>query len=294
MARPSDAAESNLSRRLGAERAVLLHVDDLGLCHGANQAFLSLAEQKLVTCGSVMVPAPWFREIAEAGAAQPALDIGVHLTLTSEWPHYRWAPISTTSPASGLIDADGYFWSDVAGLERHLVPEAAEAELRAQIERALAAGLRPTHIDAHMAAAMLPDLLDAHVRLGREYGLVPVLPRGITFAPDPERYKATVAQLDAAGLPVLDHFRGTLPVPAEDLAGGWHAVIDGLPHGVTHVALHCTVPGEIEAIAPGHAPWRTNEYAFLATGALADWLACAGVALLGYRSLQRLWQTAPG
>ena len=278
----------------GADRVALLHVDDLGLCDGANQAFLSLAARGLVTCGSVMVPAPGFPEIAEAGAADPSLDIGVHLTLTSEWPGRRWGPVSTASPASGLIDADGWFWPDVASLKRHLVPEAAEAELRAQIERAVAVGLRPTHIDAHMAAAMLPELLDAHVRLGREYGLVPVLPREIAFAPDPERYGETIAQLDAAGLPVLDHIRGTLPVPGGALAQGWRTVVGGWPLGVTHVALHCTAPGEIEAIAPGHAAWRTNEYALLATGALAGWLADAGVALAGYRDIQPLWQAACG
>ena len=287
------AQHLNLAERLGADRVALLHVDDLGLCRGANQAFLSLAARGLVTCGSVMVPCPYFPEIAEAGAAEPALDLGVHLTLTSEWLHYRWAPISTTRRASGLIDTDGYFWSDVAGLKRHLVPEAAEAELRAQIERALAAGLRPTHIDAHMAAAMLPELLEIHVRLGHEYGLVPVLPRDIAFAPDPECYRATVAQLDAAGLPVLDHFRGTLPVPAESLARDWGATIEGLPPGVTHISLHCTVPGEIEAIAPGHAAWRTDEYALLATGALTDQFARASVTLVGYRDVQSLWQTGP-
>src|SRR5919205_960428 len=138
-----------IERALGRpfSRAVVPHVDDLGASHGANSAFLDLAARGLVTCGAVMVPCPWFREIAEAAAADPALDLGVHLTLTSEWAHYRWAPISTASGTSGLIDADGYLWRDVASLRRHLVPEAAEAELRAQIERAIAAGLTPTHID---------------------------------------------------------------------------------------------------------------------------------------------------
>ena len=287
---PSPPHFSLLSRLGMAGRAVVLHVDDLGLCQGTNQAFLTLSAHGLVTCGSVMVPAPAFPELAGAAAADPALDVGVHLTLTSEWPALRWAPVSQASPASGLIDGDGWLWPDVASLKRHLVPEAAEAELRAQIERALAAGLRPTHIDAHMAAAMLPELLDAHVRLGLEYGLVPVLPRAITFAPDPDRYRETVARLDAAGLPVPDYIRGTLPVPAEQLAPGWRAVVDGLAPGVTHVALHCAAPGEIEAIAPGHAAWRTNEYALLASGALAGWLTNAGIALLGYRAIQPFWK----
>lgn len=274
---------------VSCERAVVPHVDDLGASHGANRAFLALAARGLVTCGSVMVPGPWFREIAEAASADPSLDIGVHLTLTSEWSACRWAPISTVSPASGLIDQDGYFWRDLDGLRRHLVPEAAELELRAQIERAIAAGMRPTHLDAHMAAAMLPELLDAHVRLGREYGLVPVLPRSITWAPDLVSYRRAVAGLDQAGAPVFDHCEGTLAVDREHLEEGWRALIAGLAPGVTHLALHCTVPGEFESMAPAHAGWRYAEYDLLASGLLQAICTAAGVAIVGIRPAQRLW-----
>jgi predicted glycoside hydrolase/deacetylase ChbG (UPF0249 family) len=274
-------------------RAVILHVDDLGMCHAGNQAFLALAGHGLVTTGSVMVPGPWFREIAEAAADHP-LDLGIHLTLTSEWARYRWAPISTASRASGLIDADGYFWRDVASLRRHMVPEAAEIELRAQIERALSAGLRPTHLDAHMAAAMLPEMLDCHVALAREYKLVPVLPRRIRFAPDPAAYARVVTALDAAGLPLPDDFRGTLAVDEPDTRPGYRRMIETLPAGVTHIALHCATPGDIEAISPQHAPWRMREYAVLAEGAVRDWCRESGVATIGYRAIQRLWWPETG
>jgi predicted glycoside hydrolase/deacetylase ChbG (UPF0249 family) len=275
---------------LGLERAVILHVDDLAMCHGANRAFLDLERAGFVTCGSVMVPCPWFREIADSAAGDGALDLGVHLTLTSEWRHYRWRPISIASRASGLIDDDGYFRRDVASLKAHLVPEAAEAELRAQIETAIAAGIAATHIDAHMAAAMLPELLDLHVRLGLEYGLVPVLPRGIRWAPDPESYAMALARLDAMGLPVIDHFRGTLPVQADQTRPRYQEAVTGLQPGVTHFALHATVPGEIESIAPDHAGWRTREFALFASGAVAEWCAEAGIAPIGYCEIQRLWQ----
>lgn len=287
-----------LADRLGLARAVILHVDDLAMCHGANRAFLDLAHPDLtlagfVTCGSVMVPCPWFLEIAEA-AGNAALDLGVHLTLTSEWRHYRWRPLSTTRSASGLIDEDGYFWRDVASLRAHLVPEAAEAELRTQIERAIASGIAPTHIDAHMAAAMLPELLDLHVRLGLEYGVVPVLPRGIRWAPEAESYRAALARLDAAGLPVIDHFRGTLPVEADQTRARYREAIGSLQTGVTHFALHATVPGEIETIAPDHAGWRIREYALFAGGAVAEWCAGAGITAIGYKEIQRLWQAGAG
>jgi hypothetical protein len=192
------------------------------------------------------------------------------------------------------VDADGFFWRDLAALRRHMVAEAAEAELRAQVERALAAGLRPTHCDAHMAAAMLPELLGLHVRLAREHGMVPVLPRRIGFAPDPAAYAAAVAALEAEGLPLPDGFRGTLAVPAEEAEAGYRAMIHGLPGGaVTHIALHCTAdPAEIAGIAPAHAGWRTREYALLAGGAVAAWCREAGVAPLGYREVGRLWPRA--
>jgi predicted glycoside hydrolase/deacetylase ChbG (UPF0249 family) len=283
---------SPLAARLGLARAAILHVDDLGMCHAGTQAFLALAARGLVTCGSVMVPCPWFGEIAEAGAADPMLDLGIHLTLTSEWRHYRWGPISTRSRASGLIDDDGYLWRDVASLRRHLVPEAAEAELRAQVGRALAAGLRPTHLDAHMAAAMLPELLDCHIALAREHGLVPVLPRRIGFAPEPATYARAVAALETAGLPLPDGIRGTLAVPAEETRAGYRRMIGTLPPGVAHIALHCAMAGDIEAIAPDHAGWRMREHALLEQGAIAAWCREAGVATLGYRAIQPFWTPA--
>ena len=281
-----------LAERLGLERALILHVDDLAMCHGANDAYLELAGAGLVTCGSVMVPCPWFREIAEAAAADPSLDLGIHLTLTSEWAHYRWRPISTTSRASGLIDEDGYFWRDVASLRAHLVPEAAEAELRAQIDDAIASGISPTHIDAHMAAAMLPELIDLHVRLAEDYGVVPVLPRAIRWAPERASYAEAVRRLDVAGRPVIDHFRGTQPVEAEETARRYREAINSLPPGVAHFALHATTPGEIETIAPQHAGWRTREFALFQSGAVAERCAELGISTIGYREIQRLWQAS--
>jgi chitin disaccharide deacetylase len=282
----------NLAEKLGVERAVILHVDDLAMCHGGNRAYLELARAGFVTCGSVMVCCPWFSEIAAAAAAEPGLDLGVHLTLTSEWRHYRWRPLTTASRASGLIDDDGYFWRDAASLRAHLVPEAAEAELRAQIERAQEAGIQPTHIDAHMAAAMLPELIDLHVRLAFDYGVVPALPRGIRWAPERDSYLSALARLDMAGLPVIDHFRGTLPVAAEETAPRYREAIEGLAPGVTLFALHATAPGEIETIAPDHAGWRTREYALFASGAIAEWCAASGVTPIGYREIQKLWWEA--
>lgn len=275
-------------------RAVIPHVDDLGGSHGANRAFLDLVRAGQVTCGSVIVPGPWFREIADAACADPSLDVGVHLTLTSEWETCRWAPISTVSRASGLIDDDGYFWRDLEGVRLHLVPEAAEAELRTQIERAFSSGMRPTHIDAHMAAAMLPELLDAHVRLGRDYGLFPVLPRSITWPPDLPAYRAAIGRLDSQGETVIDHCRGTLAVQPGELADRWADILHDLPEGLTHLALHCTAPGDFSALSLQHAPWRYAEYQLFASGGFDRLLAAESIATVGTRALQKVFTTGTG
>ena len=72
-----------------AGRTIIPHLDDVGMCHGANVALDELSRDGFVTCASLMVPCPWFREATALAASRPDL-VGVHLTLTSEWPHYRW------------------------------------------------------------------------------------------------------------------------------------------------------------------------------------------------------------
>jgi hypothetical protein len=218
-----------------------------------------------VTCGSVMVPCPWFREFAEAAAGDPVLDLGVHLTLTSECANYRWAPISTVSRASGLIDDEGLFMAR-----------------RREPARAFGARSRGNRVVCpNRTGAIGRDKPHPH---RRPYGGGDVA--GIVGIACPARSRLR------AGLPVIDNIRGTLPVDAGAVEPGYRKLIEELPAGVTHFALHCTAPGDIEAISPQHAPWRTNEYALFAAGAVADWCRALAVVPIGYRQIQPLWTKA--
>lgn len=280
-------------------RVAILHVDDVGMCHGANVAFLQLARAGFVDSGSVMVPCPWFPEIAAAAAGDPALDLGVHLTLTSEWAGYRWRPISTVSRASGLIDADGYLPRDCLALRAKVVPEAAEIEMRAQIDRALQAGIDATHLDTHMGAALVPELLDVTVRLAREYRLPLLLPRAFhSYAGvlrlgeiDPTLYTRAVSALAAEGLPIIDHFLMTPGVPSAEADTAYRRLLTEIPSGITFVSLHCNVPGDVEAIAPPRAHWRTDEYALFARGTVRQWLNQEDIATTGLKEFRNLWRS---
>ena len=191
---------------------LVVHADDVGMNHGANRAFVELSHFGTITAGSVMVPCPWFSEIAEEAATDDRLDCGVHLTLNSEMTHYRWGPLTRPGPASGLLDDHGYLWPDVASVRRNAHPDAVEAEWRAQIDRALAAGIDVTHLDAHMGSALAPEWCDRYVAVGIDYG-VPVLitaslahygPNKHLADPGDDALRDAVAAARAAGMPVFD------------------------------------------------------------------------------------------
>ena len=297
-------AGADLMRRLGldpARRAAILHADDVGMCHGANTAFVELSGTGALTCGSVMVPCPWFPEIARIAAASATLDLGVHLTLTSEWQGYRWGPLTRASASSGLVDDEGYFPRTVAALAVRVEPEAAEAEMRAQLDRALAFGIDVTHLDTHMGAALSPALAEAYCRVGMDYRLPVLLPRRGRRYAEVLKFDTAVATpvwdkaaalLEAQGMPLVDDFRMTPGVPLEESEAAYRSLVEDLPEGLTFVALHPNTPGDIETIVPPRAHFRTEEHRLLGNGRIAEWLAAAKVQTLGMRPLRELMRTA--
>ena len=123
------------------QKRVVIHEDDVGMSHGANTAFVELSKLGTCSSGSVMVPCPWFPEAAAIAVDDPSLDLGVHLTLTSEQTPYRWRPLTAPPRSAGLTDELGYFWPDVPTRAQGGRRRRWRAELRAQIDYALAAGI---------------------------------------------------------------------------------------------------------------------------------------------------------
>jgi len=284
-------------------RTIIPHLDDVGMCHGANVALDELSRGGFVTCASLMVPCPWFREATALAATRPDLDLGVHLTLTSEWPHYRWGPISTVSRASGLIDAQGCFWSTCDDLRRQVVPEAAEVEMRCQIDRAIEAGIDVTHVDAHMGAALIPELLDAYLRVAEAYRLPVLLPRAIEEyvhlfitpgAIDLGPYRDAVRRVEACSGVMVDQFRSATGSLRGQPLESYQAMVRSLPTGLTYVALHCNAPGDFESISPERARRRTDEYRMLRDPEFAAWTAAEGIAVTGMRPLRDVWRSRLG
>jgi predicted glycoside hydrolase/deacetylase ChbG (UPF0249 family) len=288
-----------LGERLGfaADAVVaIVHCDDIGMCHAANVGAFEALDRGPATCGSVMVPCPWFQEAAAMARARSGVDLGVHLTLTSEWATYRWGPVAGASAVPSLVDDQGCLPRTTQEIARRGRPQEAETEMRAQIDRALAAGIDVTHLDAHMGAAFTPPFVESYARLAIEYRLpvFAVLPDAGALArlPDPAAaapIRRGIAALERAGVPVLDGFDANSLsfAPGSGLAHN-EARLDRLGPGVHYLICHPARGGEeLDAIAPeAHA--RDFERAFYGGESGRRALAERGIRTVGMRALRDL------
>lgn len=278
------------------DRVVIIHTDDIGMCQASVAAFADLNAFGIISSGAVMVPCPWFLEVATYARDHADADLGVHLTLTSEWVTYRWGPVSTREPASGLMDEQGFFHRTSEAAQTHAVPEAAHLELEAQVERALAAGIRPTHLDTHMGTVAHPKLIPAYVQLALKHRLPLMM-----FRFDEAGWRNTgledaavqmavsmVQQLEEMGFPLLDHLHQMpLDAPKERLAQV-RAVFGGLEPGITHFIIHPSRDtAELRAITPDW-PSRVADYETFLKDELREIIRELGIQVVGYRALQEL------
>src|SRR5713226_4590491 len=169
------AEKQSLAERLGykpTDKLLIVNGDDVGMCHAANLGTIECLEHGLMRCATIMVPCPWFPEIAAYAKAHPDKDFGIHLCHTSEWGKYRWGPVAEREKVPGLIDEQGYLWRDVPDVYAHATPQEALLEGRAQIRRALAAGIDVTHLDSHMGTLQLnPQYIEIYLQLAAEFNL---------------------------------------------------------------------------------------------------------------------------
>ena len=151
-------------------KVLILHADDIGMCYEANLAAKQQLEAGDIQSAALMVPCPWYNEMADWYKQNPDYDLGLHLALTSEWKWYRWDTVAEPSKVPGLIDSAGYMHSNVISVATKATAKEVEIELRAQIDKAIAAGPKPGHIDTHMGTLYArPEFTEVYLRLAQEY-----------------------------------------------------------------------------------------------------------------------------
>ncbi len=285
------AQTQTLVERLGyppGTKLLIVHADDLGETHAVNAAALKALQGGTINSASLMVPCPWFPEIADYAKSHPDADFGLHLTLTSERVYYRWGPVAPADKVPSLVDQNGYFhheWKE----GQHIDAREVEIELRAQIERALAMGVRPTHLDSHQYRLIMngKELFDTMLRVAHEYKL-PVFVTRDWFADHP--YLPT--SLGPSDI-VLDHTVTIEPeIPPEKWAEFYVTALNNLKPGVTEFVIH---PGydddELRAATRERSTWgsawRQRDYDFFTSDQFREILAQQKIKLITWRELAR-------
>jgi predicted glycoside hydrolase/deacetylase ChbG (UPF0249 family) len=286
-----------IMKRLGfasTDRVVIIHVDDVGMCLSSIEAFFELYASGAVSSGALMAPCPWFPEAAARCAAMPNVDMGVHATLTSEWKGYRWGPVSTRDPASGLLDAQGYFPRGCDEVQAKGTSEAALRELTAQTAMVYAAGVDPTHIDTHMGAVAHEKFMEAYVSQAFARKIPAMLPRpgaqGFEFvAADPAlraRFAVYLEAFEEKGLPLLDGISAMPLDEPKDQTETTKRIFGSLPEGITHFILHASTDSpELRAITPD---WESRvwNYRTIQSDAIRKFIEAEGITIIGYRALR--------
>lgn len=280
------------------DRVVIIHADDIGVSQASIAAFEDLSQAGIVSSGAVMVPCSWFPSAAAYCRSNPQIDMGVHLTLTCEVDSYRWGPISTRESASGLLDSEGYFHRDNEAVFLNAHPEFVQAELQAQVDRALAAGIDVTHIDTHMGTVIHPKFIQAYGMLAVMYRLPLLALRldengHIAMGMDQETAasaSAMVSQMEEMGVPLHDGISWVNLEITDDRPSHYKKLFQDLPAGLSRIYIHpAKDTPETRAISDDWKS-RVEDYQTFMDQELCEFIRQLGVHIIGYRPLRELMQ----
>lgn len=284
------AQTRTIAERLGHPanaKLLIIHADDLGAAHSINSASFDALDKGTISSASIMIPTPWVTEVATYAKAHPNADLGLHLTITSEWDTYRWGSVAPADKVPSLLDSTGTFPSDVPPVVARAKAAEVEREIRAQIDRAIALGIRPTHLDSHMGALFSsPELFATYVRVARAYRLPFLALRGDRrVKPQPPLLETDV---------LIDTVIIASPeVPGDRWKEFYLREIANLKPGVTELIVHLgRDDSELQAVTVNHEPygsaWRQRDTDVVNSPEFRKALVDNRVIVITWRDLQRL------
>ena len=248
------------------KKVVIFHADDIGMCHEANASAMVTLPAGDIQSAAAMVPCPWFDQFASWYRDHPELDVGLHLTLTSEWRHYRWGPVAEPSEVPGLVDQEGFLHRSVLEVVTHASAAEVEKEVRAQIERALSRGIQPGHLDTHMGTLYgSAGFTRAYLKAAEDYQ-IPAM--AIEMTPQivagfrAQGYPVTDEMLEIVNnysLPKLDAFYSMPSAKTYDeTRKKLFALVESLEPGISEVIFHPSI--ETECLRDITNSWRQRSW----------------------------------
>lgn len=295
-------------------RYLIINADDFGMCRGSNLAITDLLKDpnSALTSSTIMAPCAWAPEACKFAKENPDLAIGVHLTLTSEWSKYRWAPVNSEKTNS-LRDEEGYMWHESDQVEKNVELSEVEGEIKAQIERCKKLGLtNPSHLDNHMGSLYgietgRFELLQLTLTLAGQYSLPFRLPSTFTDAQfsnsmlDINIDRNTIenmfgqivgfAKMNGVALPdylMPNEWSGPQKESYENFREYLYDLYANIPDGITETYLHPSLETDDLKGTTGAWKRRVWEYQIMKDPKTKQHIEANGIKLINYRDVAKM------
>lgn len=283
-------------------RYLIINADDFGMSHSTNQAVMELLKNKYISSASLMMPCPWASEAARFCKENPEVSVGIHLTFTSEWKYYKWGPTALSYKTDSLTDNYGYFYDSAYAVEKYADPLQVRQEIESQIEKALAMGVEPSHLDNHMGSlyglSMGRDFLSIVFDFCEKYELPFRLPKNVDrdieqkLPPEVKKMLYTrIAEAENRGIMLLDYLIGFSTVEHADYAVCREQIIETLVNlkpGVTELYIHPAKDSEELRAITGDWRGRHNEYLVFQDPEVRKVIAQENIKIISWKDLRDL------
>lgn len=286
-------AQQTIAQKLGYApdaKLLIIHADDIGVTHSENKATILAMKLGMVNSGSIMMPCPWVGEIAAFAKERPDADLGLHLTLTSEWEWMKWGPVASKDQVPSLVNKQGFFYDNCQTFGQQAQPAEVEIELRAQIEKAFSMGINPSHFDAHMGCLIYnsAEVFDVYLKLGREYN-IPVMVDRFFLKASSQKFRDKMQ----AGDLLVEKIYTAMPADFESgMAAYYEKVLTNLTTGIQVLLIHTAFDdAEMQALSVNHpmwgAAWRQADFDFFTSDTCRQLIKDNNIQLVTWRELQK-------
>ncbi|MCA9238656.1 MAG: polysaccharide deacetylase family protein [Planctomycetales bacterium] len=283
------------------KKVIIVHAHDMGMCYESNRSVAEFQQAGEKVSASAMPPCAWFLHAAQYANSHPESDVGLQLTLNSEWSDYRWRPLSSATSSGSLVDNRGFFWRSVVQTAVNATAEDVEQELEAQLLLAERAGMKPTHLTTHLGALYSrPDLAEVYLQFAQRNWIPAVV---VEITPE------LLERLAASGFPVPENLAQAIenyPMPKlkdlrivprtesfEEKVQATLEQIDALPEGLSQLALAPAVESDaLKALTPS---WRQYvwDHQLLTNDAVRKRLAADDIVLTNWVEVMQRFSPAP-
>ena len=280
-----------LAEKLGYskdDKLLIIHADDIGLSNSVNQASFKALKNGYVNSGSIMMPCDYISDVGKFAIENPSIDLGLHLTVTSEWRDYKWNGVLQPIKTPSLINKKGELFKNVKQFVLNAKPLELKNELQAQIDLSKSIGINPTHIDSHEGALFYnQDLFKVYLEIGEKNKLPVFVPKMVAVHFDKNFPKPK-------NIVVIENFyMAQKGIEHDEWETFYLDILNNLNPGLSQLIVHLGYDDdEMKSIAIDHpdfgSKWRNLDYNIVSSDKFKNALINNKIKLITWKEIQNI------